>query len=473
VKKHLLLGLFSSLLFLIPADAFAAERPNVLFIAVDDLNHWVGYTGRNKQLPTPNIDRLSAMGVSFTKAYCTAPACEPSRASLMSGKRPSTTGCYKNGDIWTKHLDPKTTLNRTFKDAGYRTMARGKIYHGHSNAKDPRFAKGWDEYDPTPKAGGGAEKYEGYFEPRPADVRAMKDKDLGDWGTIDYCLEKLAAEHEQPFFLACGLIKPHLPWAVPQKYVDQFPLEDIELPPHIDDDLADIPAAGMKMRNGDHAKFAKLKRWKHAVRSYYATVTFVDACIGRLLDGLEKSPHRDNTIIVFWGDHGWHLGEKEHWRKFSLWEEATRAPMIWVAPGVTPKGKICAQPVDFVSLYPTLCDLAGVKIPDGLDGSSFKALLENPANTEWKGVAVTTHGYKNHAVRSFDHRYIRYADGSEELYDHRVDPYEWKNLAGVDAHAALKKQLAKHLPAVNAPGRKKNTPATKKKQNSGANNKKP
>jgi len=438
------------LLLLSSVSLFAAERMNVLFIAVDDLNHWVGYTERNPQLKTPNIDRLSAMGVSFTQAYCTAPACEPSRASLMSGRRPSTTGCYLNSYTWTKYLDPETTLNMTFKKAGYKTMARGKIYHGSKNATNRKFAAGWNAYGPTTNAGGGAQKYEGYFEARPAKVRAMKDEDLGDWRTVDFCIKQLNAEHDKPFFLACGFIKPHLPWAVPQKYVDMYPLDEIKLPPHTKNDFADIPPAGKKMKNSDHAKMKKLDRWKHAVRSYYATVSYVDMNLGRLLDAFEKSPHKDNTMIVFWGDHGWHLGEKETWRKFTLWEEATRAPLIWAVPGVTPAGKICDRPVDFVSLYPTLCDLAGIDAPDKLDGKSIRPLLANP-DADWDGVAITTHGFKNHAVRSQHFRYIRYTNGDEELYDHRVDPYEWKNLAGDPVYAELKTEHIKRLPAKNVP----------------------
>jgi len=424
----------------------AAGKPNVLFIAVDDLNHWVGYTGRNPQARTPNIDRLSRMGVSFSNAHCTAPACNPSRASLMSGMRPSTTGCYMNGHTWTKYIKEGLGLNHHFRKNGYFTVAMGKIYHGHSNTG---YASGWDEYPKLPvSSGGGAGKYQGFHEPMPLD---MKDQDLGDWHTVDYCIAQLQKDHEKPFFVACGLIKPHLPWAVPRKYYDMFPLEKIQLPPHIKNDLRDIPAAGVKMARptGDHAKFLKSGRWKAAIQSYLATCAYVDVNIGRLLDAFETSKHKDNTIIVFWGDHGWHLGEKEHWRKFALWEEATRAPLIWVAPGVTKAGAVCSRPVDFLTVYPTLCDLAGLPIPDHVEGKSLKPLFVNPEAT-WDEVAITTHGYKNHAVRTDRWRYIRYADGSDELYDHGSDEYEHKNLAGNPEFAEIKAKLAKRLPEKNA-----------------------
>ncbi|MEM7146324.1 MAG: sulfatase [Verrucomicrobiota bacterium] len=420
---------------------------NVLFIPVDDLNAWVGYTKHYPDIKTPNLDRLAAMGVAFTNAHCTAPACEPSRASLMSGLRPSTSGCYMNGDTWKEFIPEGISLNAHFKDNGYHVAAMGKLYHSSSGGLDKVYAAEFDEYPPTKSknsAGRGPEKYEGYHEPLPLD---LKDDDLPDWHTVDYCIEKLQEERDEPLFLTCGLIKPHLPWAVPKKYYQMFPRENIQLPPHREDDLDDIPEAGLKMAkpDADHAKFLESGRWKDAVQSYLATIAYVDMNVGRLLDALEESPHKDNTIIVLWGDHGWHLGEKQHWRKFALWEEATRAPLIFVAPGVTEPGGICDRPVDFSAIYPTLCDLAGLESPKHLDGVSLRPLLENP-NAEWPGVAITTHGYQNHAVRDQNWRYIRYADGSEELYDHRSDPNEFTNLVNDPSKQKIKNRLAHHLP---------------------------
>ena len=430
-----------------------AESPNILFIPVDDLNHWCGYTGRNKQAKTPNIDRLSRMGVSFANAHCAAPACGPSRAAVFSGMRPSTTGCYKNSDFaidnWKQYVPEGISLNATFKKAGYTVMGTGKTYHmSETKHMEVLYASEWDEYPKSVKPyGGGATKFEGYFDPLPID---MKDEDLSDWHSVSYCEEQLQKEHEKPFFLACGLVKPHLPWAVPRKYYDMFPRDEIELPPHLENDLDDIPEAGKKIGNkGDHTKFLESGRWKDAVRSYLATIAYTDACVGRLLDALEKSDYKDNTIIVLWGDHGWHLGEKERWRKFTLWEEATRAPMIWYVPGITKSDAVCHKPVDFMSIYPTLCELAGVKTPDHVEGKSIIPLLKNP-DARWDSAAITTDGYMNHAVRTERWRYIRYSNGNEELYDHSNDEYEWKNLAKNPEYTADIKRLSAFFPKTNA-----------------------
>jgi arylsulfatase A-like enzyme len=205
---------------------------------------------------------------------------------------------------------------------------------------------------------------------------------------------------------------------------------------------------------GDHEKILASGRWKEAVQAYLAAISYLDGQVGRVLDAYEKSPHRQNTIICLWGDHGWHLGEKEHWRKFALWEESTRAPLIWVVPGLTKAGGVCKAPVDFMSIYPTLCDLAGIAKPSHVEGLNIRPLLTDPA-AAWKDVALTTFGQNTHAVRTDRWRYISYADGGEELYDHQSDPYEWTNLATRPEHAALKQQLAAHFPKTNAPGPRK------------------
>lgn len=440
--------------FVLRVSAATPSRPNVLFIAVDDLNHWVGHLGRNPQTRTPNIDRLAAMGVAFKNAYCAVPACEPARGALMGGKRPWTTGLYYNGDKWKSLLREGDGLTVPFLKAGYRVSGAGKIYHG-----DQYFPSEWTEYmDATHLSshGRGVGKDDGFHRPMTHD---LKDEDLMDWHTVNWCIERLNRKSDQPFFLACGLHKPHLPFAVPRKYYDAFPLGSIQLPPYKQDDLADIPAGGLKMAkaSGDHAQFIRDGNWKDAIQSYLATIAYTDMNVGRLLDAFEKSPHRDNTIIVFWGDHGWSFGEKDHWRKFALWEEPTRAPLIWVAPGVTKPGGLSPRPVDFMSIYPTLCELAGLPVPKHVEGPSIVSLLRNP-NAPWSQPAITTHGFKNHAVRTEQWRYIRYADGGEELYDEVNDPYEWTNLAAKPDYAATKAELARWLPTSNAPHRGKGTP---------------
>ena len=431
---------------LLGGERSEAARPNVLFIAVDDLNAWVTHLGQNPQAQTPNIDRLARRGVTFKQAYCAVPACEPSRCALMTGRRPWNSGCYLNGDGWKKLSQEGQGLSAQFLKAGYHVAGAGKIYHS-----DSYFESEWTEYMPRGYGGRSVpvDKYEGFHDELKHD---LKDDDINDWHIVNYCVEQLQKQHDRPFFIACGLHKPHLPFAVPRKYYDLFPREQIQLPPHREDDLDDVPPAGVRMANpnGDHAKFLKSGRWKDAVQSYLATCAYTDMNIGRLLDALEKSPYNDNTIVVLWGDHGWSFGEKSHWRKFALWEEPTRAPLIWSAPGVTQPGTVCERSVDFMTIYPTLCDLAGLEIPDHVEGVSAKSLLADPASS-WNQPAVTTHGFKNHSVRTDTHRYIQYADGSEELYDHRRDPNEWTNLAGTAENAELITELKRALPKKNAP----------------------
>lgn len=432
----------------LPTGLVAAEkqRPNVLFIAVDDLNHWVGYLGRNKQTATPNIDRLAGRGVRFTRSYCASPVCNSSRAALMSGLRPSTSGVYENNVDWRTVMPQELMLTSQFRKAGYYVAGAGKIYHGGFDRRSE-----WDDYlergggDPKPAGDTGV----GGIKFAALDCR---DEELADYRITTYCIEQLGRKHDKPFFLACGLHKPHMPWNVPRKYYDMFPADKIELPPSQQNDLADVPAVGLKLARpqGDHAAMLASGRWKEAVQGYLAAIAYTDMNIGRLIEALDKSDYRDNTIIVFWGDHGWHLGEKEHWRKFALWEEAARAPLIWVAPGVTKPGSVCERTVDFMSIYPTLMELCGLETPKHVEGASIRSLLVNPA-AAWDRPAITTYLFGNHTVRSEGWRYIRYVDGGEELYDETKDPYEWTNLAGRSEQSARKQELAKHLPTKNVP----------------------
>lgn len=431
-------------------SAQAADAPkklNVLFIAIDDLNDWVGAFGGNPQAKTPNIDRLAARGTTFARAYCAAPLCNPSRTALMSGLRPSTSGVYGNDTDWRPLIAAKQvdTLGQHFLKHGYYVAGAGKIFHGGFPSQQD-----WQDYGT--KGGGG---------PAPKGSRGVggiafgavdaEDKDLGDYDTVDYCLTQLKQSHDKPFFLACGLHKPHMPWFVPRKYYDMFPLDQVQLPKVLETDLDDVPAAGVAVAGpqGDHRQILESGRWKEAVQAYLAAGAYADALIGRLIEGLDQSAYKDNTMIVLWGDHGWHLGEKQHWRKWTLWEEATRAPLLFVVPGMTKPGSRCERTVDFMSIYPTLADLCGLPIPSHVEGSSIRKLLENPA-AAWDRPAVTTRGYGNHAVRSEKWRYIRYNDGSEELYDEQSDPLEWKNLAGESQYASLKTELAQWLPKTNA-----------------------
>ncbi len=426
----------------------AAEKTNVLFIAVDDLNHWVGHLKRNEQTITPNLDRLASWGVSFQRAYCAAPACNPSRAALMSGIRPSITGVYYNSNDYRPYIAPEQTLNSHFRANGYRVTGAGKIYHGTFGRRSE-----WDDYQSKVKVNNQGAYSKSDYNGVTWSVLKGGDDAVGDYFTVNYCIDELnRTARDKPFFLACGIFRPHMPWSVPKKYFDMHPLADIKLPAYQEDDLNDIPQLGVNMAKpmGDHKAIQKAGVWKEAIQAYLASITYADAQLGRLLDAFGKSSAKENTVIVLWGDHGWHLGEKHHWRKFALWEEATRAPLIWVAPGVTPEGQLCPRTVDFMSIYPTLCDLAGLAKPPHLEGVSLLPLLKDP-NAEWDRPAVTTHGFGQHAARSERWRYIRYSDGSEELYDHDADPYEWRNLAKFPEHSDVKKQLAAAFPKVNNP----------------------
>ena len=284
----------------------------------------------------------------------------------------------------------------------------------------------------------------------------MPDDVTYDSRVVSLAAEFLEEERERPFFLACGLHKPHMPWSVPRRYFDLYPLDEIRLPPTRADDLDDVPSAIRNMievSSADHRAIEEQDLWSAAVRAYLASVSFVDAQLGRLLDALDASPHGNNTIVVLWSDHGFHLGQKRHWRKFTLWEESTRVPFFVSAPGVNTPGSTCGRPMELVHIYPTLADLCSLElgpIAGQLDGTSLRPVLADP-NATWSQPALTTMGLGNHSLRSERWRYTRYADGSEELYDHDADPKEWDNLAMDPARRELMDELAAWLPREEAP----------------------
>jgi arylsulfatase A-like enzyme len=442
-------------------------RRNVLFIAIDDLNDWVGCLGGHPDARTPNLDRLVSRGVLFTNAHCNAPLCNPSRASLMTGIRPSTSGVYENNQPFrlSKVTRDAVTLPQHFRASGYRAIGGGKIYHGAY--PDP---PSWDEYFPSqeknkpddpmpPNRPLNGIPNAAHFDWGPVNVA---DSQMGDFQVVDWAIGELNKLHPKPFFLAVGLYRPHLPWYVPAKYFDLFPLEKITLPNVKDDDLNDVPPLGRKMARpeGDHAHVLKYKQWRKAVQGYLASIAFMDATLGKLIDAFDDSPHAANTNIVLWSDHGWHLGEKLHWRKFSLWEESTRNVLAFVAPGVTKPGGRSPRTVSLIDIYPTLIELCGLPARQGLEGVSLGPLLRDP-NAAWSRPAVTTYGRNNHSIRSERWRYTRYSDGGEELYDHNADPMEWENLAGRPQYATIQRELARWLPQTNevdSPVRRVTTP---------------
>lgn len=453
-------SIFAVLLFLISLTG--KDRPNVLFIPIDDLNSWVGHLGGHPQARTPNIDRLAKRGVSFTKAYCNAPLCNPSRVSLFTGLLPSSTGVYGNGEMMRVKVPDAVTLMQYLRaEGGYSVQGGGKTFHG-SVAYDP---ESWDYYNEPNRSRLVGKRDEGL----PDDAWApwgpldVKDSEMFDVKNVNWAISELRKSHDKPFFLACGFTKPHLPWYVPQKYFDLHPLENIVLPDTMDGDRDDLPFWGKKFarevhdvsgaRNfathgEDHDMVLKHDQWPRAVQSYLATISFVDAHVGRLLDALESSQYVDNTIIVLWGDHGWHLGEKQHWRKHALWEVTARTTLVIAGPEGVAQDQLCERPVGLVDLYPTVLDFCGLPLPEGLDGQSIVPLLRNPKK-EWESPVLTTFGYQNHSIRNDRWRYIRYNDGGEELYDHFHDPNEWTNLVPIGIFQSVIDEMRKELPSSN------------------------
>jgi len=449
-------ALVATLVSLSQTLSAADQRPNILFIAIDDMRDWTGYSG-DPQAKTPNLDRLAKSGVAFTHAYTACALCNPSRTALLSGLRPATTGVYGNSDDWRSAVPANVpTLPGYFHAQGWRTMTAGKVFHGGKLRREDwddfvkdndREKEDGDKQDWSLKPG----KSRDGFVIGTNDIEPLDgpEEALVDFKTASYGVAQLGKPHDKPFFLAVGFHRPHLPWQAPRKYFDLFPLESVKLPEVKEDDLADLPKEAARMaKPGEFAAIRDLGKWRECVRAYLACIAFTDAQVGRVLDALEKSPQRDNTIVVLWSDHGWHHGEKEHWRKSTLWEEATCAPLIWRVPGLTQPGGVCARTVDFMSVYPTLCEAAGLPIPPHNEGVSIRALLADP-QTAWDRPAISTMKEGNHAVRTEGWRYIRYANGGEELYDEQSDPHEWTNLANEPANAAKKAELAKSLPKVN------------------------
>ncbi len=441
------------------------KKPNVLFIAVDDLNTWLGCYGEHACAKTPNIDKLAGDGVFFTNAHCQAPLCGPSRASLMSGLRPSTTGQY--GMVHDNEVrrddNPATKdiifLPEYFRNNGYHTMGIGKLFHNH--APDGVF----DESGGRVKGFGPFPEKRFVWDGRGSSNPKQYGKTNTDWGAFpevdtlmpdhqsaDWIIERLGRNYEQPFFMGLGFLRPHVPLYVPQKWFDMHPLENIELAPYKTDDLNDVPPVAFKINDLPMMPSTEWAiesgEWKNIIQAYLACVSFVDYEIGRVLQALEKSEYADNTIIVLWSDHGYRLGEKGTFAKHALWEPATRAPLMFAGPGV-PKGKVVSTPAEMLSIYPTLLDLCGLPEYDRNEGVSLAPVILGQDNAK-DAYALTTFGMNNHGVKSGGFRYIRYEDGGEELYDHNKDPYEFTNLASDEKHQATIEKMKAYLPKNNA-----------------------
>ncbi|MBL9090481.1 MAG: sulfatase [Planctomycetaceae bacterium] len=436
------------------------KHPNVLFIAIDDQNDWIGCLGGHPLVKTPHLDRLAARGTLFTNAHCQMTLCNPSRTSLLVGLRPSSTGVY-GLQPWFRQVAAcrdRVTLPQHFHNAGYTTLSGGKIYHGGGGPKQ----RG-GEFDVWgPPSGVGVKPVTKLIPPTP-----MGNNPLMDWGVFphrdedkgDYQLATWASDQlrtlpaEKPFFLAAGFFLPHVPCYATERWFDLYPDDDSVLPRVRADDRDDTPRFSWYLHwNLPEPRLKWVRdnnQWRNLARSYLACVSFMDAQVGRILDALKESGHEDDTIVVVWGDHGWHLGEKGITGKNTLWERSTRVPLIFAGPGVAAGAK-CAEPAELLDIYPTLNELCGLEARGDLEGVSLGPQLHDAA-TPRERPAITTHNQGNHAIRSRDWRYIRYADGTEELYDHRADPNEWTNLAGDKKYADVVGEHRRWLPKIDLP----------------------
>lgn len=428
--------------------------PNVLMISIDDLNDWVGVLSEHPNAITPNIDRLAREGVLFTNVHCQAPICGPSRASLMSGLRPSTTGIYgqiKDKDIRSAHpiLTNIDFLPNYFNKQGYKTLGVGKIFHKHAP-------------EGTFDVSGGREK--GFGPSPPKSLNWDKKGTVTDWGVypsadslmIDYKVSQWAKNellvgHEKPFFLAVGFIRPHVPWHAPQKWFDLHPLKDIKLPSYEANDFDDLPEIAKRiafkgmMPTTDWA--IENNQWKKIIQAYLACISFVDHQVGEVLKALNDGPNNKNTIVVLWSDHGYEIGEKGSFGKHTVWSESTRVPMIFKIPG-QPANQVVNTAVELLDIYPSLLELCNLPKNPLNEGKSLVPLING--ETEINRVAITTYGANNHSFVNETHRYIIYEDGSEELYDLRLDPEERNNLALDENTEDIKLSFKSKTPKKNA-----------------------
>lgn len=462
--------------------ALPANRPNVLFIAIDDLNDWVGIFGGAPQAKsaTPRMDKFARSGsMVFQQANCAGPVCCPSRSALLSGFMPNRSGIYGNSQnmLNSEMVQTHYTLPEYFSQHGYRTLSTGKIFHKHAG-DDGQWA--FDEWVPT-EGGNGSQvdpqhltsRNRNLIDGKPAPFGAIKSgqADTGDgegvdfawgpskgpkeeskdWKAAEWAAAQLAKPSAKPLFLALGISKPHLPWFVPQEYFDRYPLESIKIPEFRLDDLGDIVDSEGKVKFKPSADFQWVQQdtnlFKRAVQAYLAASSHADDCVGLVLDAMETSPVWDNTIVVIWGDHGWHLGEKLRFRKATLWAESTRLPLTIRVPGMKAR-QDCFRLVNLIDLYPTLIDLCGLPAKPEIDGRSIAPLLRDPKQP-WPYPSITVMDEGNASVRDERWYFIRYKDGTEEFYDMERDPMQWTNLAtSKDSEIlAQKTRLAASFPA--------------------------
>jgi len=468
-------------LVLLPLNAGAAEpKLNVLFIAVDDMNNDLGCYG-HPQVKSPNIDRLARMGVTFDRAYCQFPLCSPSRSSLLTGLRPGTTRVFNLTYHFRTGLPDAVTLPQMFKNNGYYAARVGKIYHygnpgdiGTSGLDDPLS---WNHFvNPAGRDKAVLETDIINYTPKRGLGAAMcfladklgRDEDHTD-GKVALETIKLLEEHkDKPFFIAAGFYKPHTPYVAPKKYFDLYPMDTIQLPKDPPDHLQNVPKPALASTTPWPYFGVTVDQARECKQAYYAAISFVDAQIGKLLDTMDRLKLWDNTVVIFWSDHGYHVGEHGLWMKQSLFEESARVPFVIIAPNAKGNGKLCRRTVEFVDIYPTLADLTGLTPPKNLEGASLKPLLDDPAG-KWDRPAYTQvqrGGFPGYSVRTERWRYTEWDDGKQgaQLYDHDADPREFHNVADEPKYAKVVEEM-KGLVKKNWPVRIKGGEAPPKKKN--------
>ena len=472
---HLLPIVIAALLCAVPSllfgqQAVSPNRPNIVMIAVDDLNDWVEPLGGHPDVKTPVMKRLAERGVTFTNAHCQAPLCNPSRTSIMTGLRPTTTGIY-GLKPWIRDvpaLAKLVTMPQYLREHGYRTLIGGKVYHGRYG-NDPKSDFECDVWGPP--AGVGAVPPKKLIPPTPGGNHKLMDwgtfphldKDKGDWRVASWAVEQIRSmPQDRPFFLSVGFFLPHVPCYATQKWFDLYPEDSLTMPPILRGDRADTPESSWyihwQLPEPRTSWLREVNQLRSLTRSYLACVSFVDSQIGRVLAAVEQSPVANNTIVVLWSDHGYHLGEKAISGKNSLWHQSTRVPLIVSGPGI-PAARRCDQPVELLDLYPTLVELTGLPGKRNLEGLSLVPQLSD-ADASRQRPAICTHNPGNHSVCDRRWRYIRYADGGEELYNVQDDPEEHHNLLhgeipGSSTYRQVASRLGEWLPrqeSTHAPG---------------------
>ena len=425
------------------------KRKNVLFIAVDDLNHSLGCYG-HRSAKTPNIDRLAASGMRFDRAYCQYPVCNPSRSSLLSGLRPDSTGIFNNTTPFRSRLPDVVTLPQLFREAGYFTARLGKIFHSAGEFDDP---KAWDATsDPRAttigRKGQGRNLTDGQVKWCHWLAAEGEDEDQPDGQLAAEAIRFLEQSRDKPFFLGLGFHKPHDPFIAPKRYFNLYPLDQLT-PPLVPQDASPLhPLAIASPWKQSFDRFTDQDR-REFLRAYYAGVSFMDAQVGKVLQALDRLKLADNTIVLFFGDHGYHLGDHGWWNKNTLYEHSAHAPLLVVAPGETAPGTTCGRFVEFVDFYPTLADLSGLAAPAELEGRSFRPLLRQP-DKEWKEAAFTQvqrGAVMGRTVRTDRWRYTEWDGGKQgaELYDQQNDPGEYHNHGNDPGCAAVRERMARLL----------------------------